>query len=287
MAEQHNTFGMSNDEMASRKTVYANDTFAGKRVLISGGGSGIGKASAWLYGRLGANVVICGRTLEKLESAAAAMCDAGLNVTSYPVNIRDPENVELLFETVWEKEGAIDIVVNSAGGQFPQPALDFSPNGWKSVVDTNLNGTWFMMQAAAKKWRDHNRPGNIINMVVVIDRGMWGMAHTCAARAGVIYASKSVAVEWAPLNIRINCIAPGIINTEGMKVYPDEARSHFTRSNAMRRFASPWEIAEACAFLGSDASNFMTGEVITMDGGGHLWGDLWPLGKPEYFKTGD
>lgn len=277
-------FGMTDQEMASAETIYSSELFKGKRVLISGGGSGLGKATAWLTGRLGAKVVICGRTLEKLENAASAMRETGIDVSVYPVNIREPESVEQLYQDVWDKEGPIDILVNSAGGQFPKDSIDLSPNGWKAVVDTNLNGTWFMMQAAARKWRDAGLPGNIINMVVVIDRGMWGMSHTCAARAGVIYASKSVAVEWAPLNIRVNCVAPGIIATEGMRVYSDEARERFTDSNPMRRFASAWEIAEACAYLGSEASGFMTGEVMTLDGGGKLWGELWPLGKPDHFQ---
>ncbi len=278
-------FGMTDEELASAGSIYASDLFAGKRVLVSGAGSGIGKASAWLLGRLGAEVVIVGRTLEKLESAAEPMRAAGLKITTRALNIRDPEAVDETFKAIWEELGPIDVLVNSAGGQFPQQAIDFSPNGWKAVIDTNLNGTWFMMQAAAKRWAEAEMPGNIVNLVTVIDKGMPGVAHTCAARAGVIYASKSVAVEWAPLNIRINCIAPGIIDTEGMNVYPTEAVERFTESNPMRRFASAWEVAQMVAYLGSEASGFMTGEVVTMDGGGTLWGELWTAGKPDYFRT--
>lgn len=285
MSDKPFQFGMSDEALRDAVTVYSAGLFSGKRLLVSGGGSGLGKATAWLAGRLGAEVVICGRTRDKLEAAAEPMRAAGIRVYVYTLDIRDPEAIQALFERVWEERGGIDVLVNSAGGQFPQNAIDFSPNGWKAVIDTNLNGTWFMMQAAAQRWRDAGRPGNIINLVTVIDRGMWGMAHTCAARAGVIYASKSVAVEWAPLNIRVNCVAPGIIATEGMRVYPDEARERFTESNPMRRFASAWEIAEACIYLASDASGFMTGEVMTLDGGGKLWGDLWPLGKPEHFNS--
>jgi len=277
-------FGMSDEELATRKTVYAADLFAGKSVLISGGGSGIGKASAWLYGRLGAKVIICGRTLDKLETAAAAMVEAGLEVSVKVVDIRDPDNVDQLFNEVWEQCGQLDVLFNNAGGQFPKPAIDISPNGWRAVIDNNLNGTWFMMQAAAKRWRDADSPGNIINMVTVVDRGMWDIAHTCAARAGIIYTSKTVAVEWAPLNIRINCIAPGIISSEGMKAYPPEAVELFTDSNPMKRFGSVWDVAEVAAYLGSEASNFMTGEVVTIDGGGRYWGQLWTYDKPEYFK---
>lgn len=279
-------YGMSDAELRDSATVYRKDMLANTRWLVSGGGSGLGKASAWLAGRLGAKIILCGRTAQKLEDAAETMRAAGIDVTTQTVNIREPEQIEALFSRIAET-GSVDVLVNSAGGQFPQAAIDYSPNGWKAVIETNLTGTWFMMQAAARHWRDNKKAGNIINMVTVVDRGMPGLAHTCAARAGVIHASKSVAVEWAELNIRVNCIAPGIIATEGMNVYPAEARDRFTDSNVMRRFASAWEVAELCVYLGSNASKFMTGEVVTLDGGGKLWGDLWPLGKPDYFATAE
>jgi citronellol/citronellal dehydrogenase len=278
-------FGMSDEQLASAKTIYAPDLFAGKRVVISGGGSGIGKAAAWLFARLGARVHILGRKLEKLNAVATEMSRHALPVEVHQINIRESEEVEQFFNDDKWREAPVDFLVNSAGGQFPQESIDFSANGWKSVVDTNLNGTWFMMQAAARHWIAAGVPGNIINLVTVIDRGMPGVAHTCAARAGVIYASKSVAVEWAPYDIRVNCVAPGITDTEGMNVYPEEAVKHFTESNPMRRFASAWEIAEAVAYLASDASAFITGEVLALDGGGKLWGELWTAGKPDYFKT--
>ena len=282
MTAESQEFGMSTEQLAAQKTVFDPKLFEGKRVVISGGGSGIGKAAAWLFARLGANVIIVGRSEEKLQYVVEEIRGRGYSIVSQSLDIRDANAVESFFD---QQGGPVDVLVNSAGGQFPQQAIDFSANGWKAVIDTNLNGTWFMMQAAARHWRDHGTPGNIVNIVTVINRGMPGVAHTCAARAGVIYASKSVAVEWAPLNIRVNCIAPGITNTEGMKVYPDEAVRHFTDSNPMRRFASSWEIAEACAYFASEASGFITGEVLTLDGGGQLWGELWTAGKPDYFKT--
>ena len=145
--------------------------------------------------------------------------------------------------------GRIDSLVNSAGGQFPQPAIDFSVKGWNTVINTNLNGTWYMMQAAAQRWRDRKHPGSIVNIVVVTTHGLYGIAHRVAARAGVIGLSRSVAVEWAPLNIRVNCVAPGAIETEGWNVYTPEARAAYPRSNPMMRAGSPWDIAEACVYL--------------------------------------
>ncbi|MDP5209275.1 SDR family oxidoreductase [Microbulbifer sp. 2205BS26-8] len=285
MTERQLAFGMSDAQLASAPTVYSPELFKGKQILISGGGSGIGKASAWLYARLGAKVILCGRNMDKLQTAAQVMSKAQLDVEIRRIDIRNATFVDQLFEDIWQTLGGIDILFNNAGGQFPKPAIDISPNGWKAVIDNNLNGTWFMMQAAAKKWRSHGRPGNIINMTTVIDRGMFDIAHTCAARAGIIYTTKTVAVEWAPFNIRVNCIAPGVISSEGMHAYDISAVESFTGSNPMKRFGTVWEVAELVGYLGSNASNFMTGEVITLDGGGRYWGELWACQKPEFFKN--
>ena len=277
-------FGLTDADLATRKTSFAADALSGKTVLVTGGGSGIGRATAFLAARLGARVVVSGRTPEKLAEACMAIRQAGHEATPRPVNIRDENAVAALFHELGETLGGIDILINSAGGQFPQNAIDFSAKGWRAVIDTNLNGTWWMMQAAARAWRDRAVSGTIVNVVTVVDRGMPGVAHTAAARAGVIYLSKTLAVEWAPLNIRINCVAPGIIRSEGQAVYDPEARAAFVRANPMKRWGDAWDVAETNVFLACDASNFMTGETIALDGGGTLWGELWTAGKPDYFK---
>jgi len=156
--------------------------------------------------------------------------------------------------------------------------------GWNAVINTNLNGTWYMMQAAAQRWRDHKHPGSIVNIVVVTTHGLYGIAHSVAARSGVIGLSRAVAVEWAPLNIRVNCVAPGAIETEGWNVYTAEARAAYPRSNPMMRTGSPWDVAEASAFLAGPAAKFVTGETLTVDGGSQLWGETWTTGKPAYFR---
>lgn len=262
-------------------TVYRSDLFAGKTVLVSGGGSGIGRATALLFARLGASVVISGRTQEKLDKVAAFAKARGAKMLAVAANIKEHEQVTALFE----QAGAIDILVNSAGGQFPMAAIDFPPKGFSAVINNNLNGSWFMMQRAAQLWREQNRAGSIVNVVVVTERGMPGVAHTVAARAGVIGLTRTVAVEWAPLNIRVNCVAPGLTATEGLDVYPPEAVAEFPRANPMRRPGTPMEIAEACVYLGGPAGSFITGEVLTVDGGGKFWGELWTAGKPDYFKA--
>ena len=128
--------------------------------------------------------------------------------------------------------------------------------------------------------------GSICNIVVVIERGMPGVAHTVAARAGIIGATRTVAVEWAPLGIRVNCVAPGLTATEGLEVYPPEAQKEFPLANPLKRPGTPMEIAEACIYLSASSGSFVTGEVLTVDGGGKLWGELWTAGRPDYYKLG-
>lgn len=278
------TFGLDDAALAVHPTVYAPDAFAGRTVLISGGAGGIGRAAAWLLGRLGARVLIAGRSEEKLAAAVAAMRGKGLAVEGHAVDIRDPDSVAALFERI-AAAGGIDLLINSAGGQFPQAAIDFSEKGWNTVVNTNLNGTWRMMQAAARLWRDAERPGSIINIVVVTTHGLHGVAHTVAARSGVVGLTRALAVEWAPLAIRVNCIAPGVIETPGWRVYDAKARAAYPKSNPMMRNGSTWEVAEACAYLGGPAAAFVTGEVLNVAGGAQLWGETWTIDKPDYFKV--
>ncbi len=264
-------------------TVYRPDLFAGKVALVSGGGSGIGRAVAMLFARLGAKVAICGRTAEKLEAVAEFVNSRGGEMLAVPTDIREPEQIDALYKKVEETYGGLDYLVNNAGGQFPANAIDFTPKGWNAVINNNLNSSWYMMQRAAQVWRDAGREGSIVNVVVVTERGMPGVAHTVAARAGVIGACRTVAVEWAPLNIRVNCVAPGLTATKGLDVYPPEAVKEFPKANPMRRPGTAMEIAEACIYLSAPSGNFITGEVLTVDGGGRLWGELWTAGRPEYY----
>jgi citronellol/citronellal dehydrogenase len=280
--------GLDDDALRAQTTIYRDDMLAGQTVLISGAGSGMGKAAAYLAARLGANVAICGRDLAKLESTAGLIreaCDRDILCVS--ANIRDPDAVEAMIGQVHDHFGGLDTLVNNAGGQFPQDAIDFSRKGWLAVIDTNLNGTWWMMQEAAKRWRADGKPGNVINIVANIERGMPQAAHTCAARAGVIYLSKTMATEWAPLNIRVNCIGPGVIETEGFRMYPEEALARFHKANPMRMRGNAWDVAEAIAYLASPAARFINGDLIVIDGGQAQWGVVWPAGMPEYFADDD
>lgn len=277
--------GMSLEELAQAPTVYRDGLLDGYTTVISGGGSGMGRAMAVLFARLGANVVICGRREEKLAEVRDGVKKfVGRDVSYKPLTIRDADSVDIFMEETFKKFGQIDVLINSAGGQFSQDAIEFSRKGWLAVIDTNLNGTWWMMQEAAQRWRDRGAPGNIINIAATVERGMPQSAHTCAARAGVIYLSKTVSTEWAPLNIRVNCIAPGAIETEGVTQYPADALKNFPMANPMKKFGDVWDIAETAVYLAAPSSKFVTGEVITVDGGMSQYGWVWPIGKPDYFK---
>jgi citronellol/citronellal dehydrogenase len=287
MDEQPAKAGLTDAQLAVHPTVYAADALKDQVVVVSGGSGGIGRAVAWLFARLGAHVVVTGRNREKLDALVADLAGRNFKASAGVADIREPDSVDAMFDTIWAAHGRVDGLINCAGGQFPQPAIDFSVKGWNAVIDTNLSGTWFMMQAAAKRWRDHKHAGSIVNIVVVTTHGLYGIAHTVAARSGVIGLSRAVAVEWAPLNIRVNCVAPGVIETEGWNVYSKEARAAYPRSNPMMRAGSPWDVAEACAYLAGPSGRFVTGETLTVDGGGQHWGETWTTGKPGYFAGGE
>lgn len=280
------TFGYSDDQLVALPTAFRERLFDGQVVLVSGAGSGLGKAIAVLYARLGARLAICGRDPEKLERSAELLRSLGAETLVRPMTIREPEQVAALVESVFDRFGRLDVLVNNAGGQFAGPAIDFTPRGWQAVIDTNLNGSWYMMQAAAKRWVDCGASGRIVNIVSTIWRGRPTTAHSCAARAGVIYLSKSLAIEWAPHGIQVNCVAPGVVETTAFAQYPPQGlATYYETPNLMKRPGDVQDIAEACVYLSASSGKFITGEVITVDGGQQLWGDPWPAGRPEYFRT--
>lgn len=270
------------DRFASMSHALADRLYAGRTALVSGGGSGIGEATAWLLARLGARIVICGRTPAKLDRVATAFAAAGHEILATPTDIRDETAVERLLDAAEERFGAIDLLVNNAGGQYAQAAIDIVPKGWRAVIENNLTGGWLMMQAAARRWIAANRGGAIVNMAASAERGMPGIIHSGAARAAMINASRTAAVEWAEHDIRVNCVAPGLIDSGGLDVYPPAARAAFDKANPQRRLGDPWEVAQAIAFLGSDAASFITGATLTIDGGGALSGELWTHRAPPY-----
>jgi citronellol/citronellal dehydrogenase len=266
---------------------FRDDLFAGRVALVTGGAGGIGRAICILLGRLGASIVTCGRDQAKLDQLAKSLEELGIRCQTVQANIRDPEQVAQLLASAHDQQGGVDLVVNNAGGQFPLPAVDISPKGWAAVVETNLYGTWYVMQAAAREWIARKQTGSIVNIGTIIGRGSVGIPHTAAARAGAQNLAASLSVEWAPHQIRINTVAVGVVRSPGLLHYPPEARPSFDH-NPQRRLGDVHDVAQAVAFLGSpEASGFVTGEVTHVAGGGQLWGEYWALGKPDWFKVAE
>ncbi len=277
---------VSHETLAAKPTVFRDGLFAGQVVLVSGGGGGIGRAICYLFGRLGASIAACGRDPATLASLEEGLVKLGVPCLTRPMTIRDPGQVSALMDEVWERFGRLDVLVNNAGGQFAAPALEITPKGWNAVIDTNLTGTWYMMQAAARRWRDRGQPGCVINMVTPVIHARVGIPHTAASRAGQIALSRTLSVEWAPHKVRVNCIALGVFGSPGLEKYPPTARPSFAH-NPMRRLGDVHDVAEACVYLAAPTGKFITGTVLTIDGGSENWGEFWPLGRPEYFRVED
>lgn len=276
---------MSDEELASAPIDYRDGLFQDKTIIIAGGGSGMGRAMAYIFARLGANVAICGRRAEKLEETRDGVKRlVGKDIDIRAMSIRDSDMAETFVARCFDRFGGVDALINSAGGQYPQMAIDYTRNGWNAVIDTNLNGQWWMMQEVAKHWRNSGSGGSIINIVAHVENGMPQSASSCAARAGVIYLSRTLSIEWAEYGIRVNCIAPGAIATDGLNVYEEELIHDFHKANPMKRLGDVWDIAQAAVYLAGPTGRYVTGQILTVDGGMGHYGWVWPGGKPDYFK---
>ncbi|HEY1556827.1 MAG TPA: SDR family oxidoreductase [Kofleriaceae bacterium] len=262
--------------------VFAPGVFAGQVALVTGGGSGIGLATARELVRLGAKVAICGRTQDKLDAARASLSgEAGAfdpeHVLARTCDIREPEQVETLVREVVARLGRLDLVVNNAGGQFPSQAQHISPNGFLAVVKTNLVGTFHVCREAANQWMIPQRGGRIVNVIANIYRGFPGMAHTGAARAGVENLTMTLAVEWAQFGILVNAVAPGIILSSGTARYPPELLARGIAETPLKRAGTCEEVAASIVFLASPAAQYITGTTLRIDGAQALWGRSWEI----------
>lgn len=257
--------------------LFAEGLFDGQRAIVTGGGTGIGFTIARELGRLGARVAICGRRAEPLESAAAALTEEGIEVHHRPADTRDPESVAAFVESVLDTFGGVDVLINNAGGQFPSPAQHISPRGFEAVVRNNLLGTWNMTHAIANAAFIPQKRGRIVNITAQVARGFPGMAHTGAARAGVENLTKSLAIEWAQFGVRVNAVAPGVIETSGTAQYPPELLVNARAATPLKRLGSPEEVSHLVVYLASTFADFITGQTFYIDGGASLWGDSWPI----------
>lgn len=247
----------------------------GKGVVVTGGGGGLGSAMAVELGRLGARVVVCGRTEETLAAAVARVDAAVGDGRAFAVtcDIRDPASVAAMADEAERVLGAIDGLVNNASGLFPVHAEKLSPNGFRAVTEIALNGTFNCTRELAVRWLDAGRPGGVVNVLTPYAwTGGPGIVHTASAKGGVLAMTRTLGVEWASRGVRVNAVAPGwmlVGGTESMAGTP-EARERLLAGVPAGRFLAPEECARAVAYLLSDDAAYVTGTCLTIDGGHHL-----------------
>ena len=248
----------------------------GRSVWITGGGSGLGRAMALRFAELGASVGLSGRRVEPLEETAEAVRSAGRRAAVAPCDVRKPRAVNAALESLSAELGGVDVLVNNAAGNFLCPTEDLSPAGFAAVVGIVLHGTFHCTHAAGRRWIADGRGGTVLNIATTYAwTGSAFVLPSACAKAGVVALTRSLTVEWARHGIRLNAIAPGPIPTEGAfsRLLPDPELVDRRRARIPAgRMGTPEELAELAAYLVSDASDWIRGEVVTLDGGEWLRG---------------
>lgn len=261
--------------------MYEKNLLKGKVAIVTGGATGIGREISIRLAGLGAKIAICGRREEILKRASQELKKYIPDLLVIRADIRNEQEVQSLFKQAANKFGRIDILINNAGGQFIAPFEKISTNGFDAVVKTNLYGTWFCCREAVKYMK--NKGGRIVNIVhIYAIRAAPGLAHSGAARAGVVNLTKTLAVELAQYKINVNAIAPGVTITQGMKanMFNDKKlMEEFLETIPLHRFAELKEIADCVVFLVSPGANYITGQTLVVDGGQVLanWPDFTKL----------
>ena len=249
------------------KMRFAPDLLKDKVALVTGGGTGIGRATAIEMARCGARVAVLGRRPAPIEDTAGIIHEIGGSAVAIAADIRLPGQIEDAMRRIRDEFGGLDILVNNAGGQFVTPARDLSNKGFETVIRNNLIGSWQVTKAAA----DHfmlKHGGSIVFVTACVRSGLSGFVHTAAARGGILAMMKTLAFEWAEFGIRLNCVAPGTIQTEGMGHYPIEPEQWLKLNrNVLGHMGDVEDISAAIIFLSSPLGKFVTGEEWYVDGG--------------------
>lgn len=270
----------------SYRSIFRPDAFAGQTIVVTGGGSGIGRCTASELASLGAHVVLVGRKLEKLEKVQAELREDGFESSAYTCDIRDETAVREMVKKIVADRGRIHGLVNNAGGQFPSPLQLITQKGFETVVRTNLVGGFLVAREVYAQSMQANG-GAIVNIVADIWRGMPGMGHSGAARAGMVNLTETMAVEWASSGIRINAVAPGWIASSGMDNYEGPITAIIPKlkeSLPARRMGTESEVSAAICFLLSEAAAFVTGVTLRVDGGAPLHSPIFPTPEHDRIK---
>ncbi len=248
------------------------DANAGRVALITGGGTGIGAATARALAATGAHVVICGRREELLAATAQDIEGTGGSALAVTADIREPDQVDRVVDAALARHGTIDVLVNNAGGQFASPAEEISARGWRAVGRLTLDATWSVTHTVATRAMIAHGGGLIVFIGFSPLRGIPGFAHASAARAAVGNLASGLALEWSRHGIRSVCVAAGTIATDALAQYGEDATERWQRSIPLGRLGTPEEVASVIAFLASAGGAYITGSTVLVDGGADAWG---------------
>ncbi len=265
------------------RSVFAPGLFAGQVVIVTGGGSGIGRCTAHELAALGAQVVLVGRKLDKLQAVAAEIAADGGRATLQVCDIRDEDAVRALVAAVLAEHGRIDGLVNNAGGQYMTPLEAISAKGWNAVVATNLTGGFLLARECFVQWMS-GHGGSIVNIVADMWGSMPGMGHSGAARAGMVSFTETAAAEWAGRGVRVNAVAPGYIASSGMDHYPPEMAPVVREMGPtvpLGRFGTEAEVSAGIVYLLSPAAAFVSGSTLRIDGARPQVRLGWPARRPD------
>ncbi len=271
---------MSSTSAGAYRSPLAPDANAGLVALVTGGGTGLGRAIAREFARTGASVAIAGRRPEPLEEVRAELEAAGTEALTFPADVREPEQVTALVDAVLERFGRIDVLVNNAGGQFLAAPEDISAKGWRAVHRLNVDAVWDLTRTVATRSMIPAGGGLVVFIGFSPRRGIPFVVHSSAARAALENLAGGLAIEWSRYRIRAVCVSTGAIDTDAFRAYGDAFVEEAERTAPLGRIATAEEVASVIAFLSTSGGAYITGTTIVIDGGADAWGLGFPPPRP-------